>query len=66
MRTAAAVVVTAGLAVPAAGCGGSPKSQVAQLGSSRGHLDIGPGTGIDVNSPRFQAAYQACKSMLSP
>ena len=33
---------------------------------SRGHLDIGPGTGVDVNSPAFQAAYQACKSKLSP
>lgn len=33
---------------------------------SRGHLDIGPGTGVDVNSPRFEAAYQACKSRLSP
>jgi hypothetical protein len=33
---------------------------------ARGHLDIGPGTGVDVNSPRFQAAYQACKSKLSP
>lgn len=33
---------------------------------SRGHLDIGPGTGVDVNSPTFEAAYQACKSRLSP
>lgn len=33
---------------------------------SRGHLDIGPGTGVDVNSPKFEAAYQACKSKLSP
>jgi hypothetical protein len=33
---------------------------------SRGHLDIGPGTGVDVNSPKFQAAYQACKSKLAP
>jgi hypothetical protein len=33
---------------------------------SRGHLDIGPGTGVDVNSPRFEAAYQVCKSRLSP
>ncbi len=33
---------------------------------SRGHLDIGPGSGVDVNSPRFAAAYQACKSDLSP
>jgi hypothetical protein len=33
---------------------------------SRGHLDIGPGTGVDVNSPKFQAAYLACKSKLSP
>jgi hypothetical protein len=33
---------------------------------SRGHLDIGPGSGVDVNSPRFQAAYLACKSRLSP
>jgi hypothetical protein len=33
---------------------------------SRGHLDIGPGTGVDVNSPGFQAAYDTCKSKLSP
>jgi hypothetical protein len=33
---------------------------------SRGHLDIGPGTDVDVNSPRFQAAFQVCKSTLSP
>ncbi len=33
---------------------------------SRGHLDIGPGTGVDVNSPRFQAAFQNCKSDLLP
>jgi len=33
---------------------------------SRGHLDIGPGTDVDVNSPRLQAAYQVCKSKLSP
>jgi hypothetical protein len=33
---------------------------------SRGHLDIGPGSGIDVTSPRFEAAYRVCKSDLSP
>jgi hypothetical protein len=33
---------------------------------SRGHLDIGPGTDVDVNGPQFKAAYQACKSKLSP
>jgi hypothetical protein len=33
---------------------------------SRGHLDIGPGTDVDVNSPKFQAAYRVCKSKLSP
>jgi hypothetical protein len=33
---------------------------------SRGHLDIGPGTDVDVNSPKFQSAFQACKSDLSP
>jgi hypothetical protein len=33
---------------------------------SRGRLDIGPGTDVDVNSPRFQTAFQACKSDLSP
>jgi hypothetical protein len=33
---------------------------------SRGHLDIGPGSGVDVNSPTFEAAYQMCKSDLSP
>ena len=32
----------------------------------RGHLDIGPGSDVDVNSPRFQAAYQVCKSKLAP
>jgi len=32
----------------------------------RGHLDIGPGSGVDVNSPRFEAAYQVCKKDLSP
>ena len=31
---------------------------------SRGHLDIGPDTGVDVSSPQF--AYQACKTKLSP
>jgi hypothetical protein len=33
---------------------------------SRGHLDIGPGTDVAVNSPRFAAAFQICKSQLSP
>jgi hypothetical protein len=33
---------------------------------SHGRLDIGPGTDVDVNSPQFQAAYQVCKSRLSP
>ena len=33
---------------------------------SRGRLDIGPGTDVRVNSPTFQAAFQVCKSMLSP
>jgi hypothetical protein len=33
---------------------------------SRGHLDIGPGSGVGVNSPTFEAAYQMCKSDLSP
>ena len=32
----------------------------------RGHLDIGPGTGVDVNSPEFQAAFGVCRSKLSP
>ena len=34
--------------------------------NSRGHLNIGPGSDVDVNSPKFQAAFQACKSKLSP
>jgi hypothetical protein len=34
--------------------------------NSRGHLDIGPGTGVDVNSPKFQIAFRACKSKLLP
>jgi hypothetical protein len=33
---------------------------------SRGHLDIGPGTGVDVDGPQFQAAFQKCKSDLAP
>lgn len=33
---------------------------------ARGHLDIGPGSAVDVNSPGFQAAYRACKSDLHP
>jgi hypothetical protein len=33
---------------------------------SREHLDIGPGTDVPVNSVRFQAAFQVCKSRLSP
>jgi hypothetical protein len=33
---------------------------------SRGHLDIGPGTDVAVNSPGFQSAFQVCKSELSP
>jgi hypothetical protein len=33
---------------------------------SMGRLDIGPGTDVDVNSPQFQTAFQACKSNLSP
>jgi hypothetical protein len=33
---------------------------------SRGHLNIGPGSDVNVDSPQFQAAYQRCKSKLSP
>jgi len=33
---------------------------------ARGHLDIGPGTTVDVNSPAFGTAYRACKSDLHP
>jgi hypothetical protein len=33
---------------------------------SRGHLDIGPGTPVAVNSPAFKAAFAVCKSRLSP
>lgn len=33
---------------------------------SRGHLDIGPGTDVDIDSPAFQAAFAVCKSKLSP
>lgn len=32
---------------------------------SRGHLDVGPGTDVPVNTPQFQRAFQACKSKLS-
>jgi hypothetical protein len=31
---------------------------------SRGHLNIGPGTDVDVNTPQFQAAFQACQHVL--
>ena len=31
-----------------------------------GRLAIGPGTDIDVNGTRFQAAYRVCKAKLSP
>jgi hypothetical protein len=36
--------------------------------SSNGDLSLnaGPGTGIDPNSPRYQAADQACKSLMPP
>jgi hypothetical protein len=27
---------------------------------SRGHVNVGPGTGVDVNTPQFQAAYRVC------
>ena len=33
---------------------------------NHGRLHIGPGTDVNVNSPKFRAAYQACKSKLSP
>jgi hypothetical protein len=33
---------------------------------SRGHLNIGPGSGVPVNNPRFQSAFHVCKSELSP
>jgi hypothetical protein len=33
---------------------------------SRGHLDIGPGTDVAVDSARFAAAFRICKSELSP
>lgn len=33
---------------------------------ARGHLDIGPGSAVDVKSQAFQAAYGACKSDLHP
>jgi hypothetical protein len=32
---------------------------------SRGHLDIGPGTDVPVNTPQFQRAFQVCKSDLT-
>jgi len=32
----------------------------------RGHLHIGPGTPVAIDSPRFQAAYLACKKDLAP
>jgi hypothetical protein len=27
---------------------------------SRGHVNVGPGTDVDVNTPQFQAAYRVC------
>lgn len=32
---------------------------------SRGHLDVGPGTDVPVNTPQFQSAFQVCKRSLS-
>jgi hypothetical protein len=32
---------------------------------SRGHLDVGPGTDVPVNTPQFQRAFGACKHTLS-
>jgi hypothetical protein len=32
---------------------------------SRGHLDIGPGTDVPVNTPQFQRAFESCKHTLS-
>jgi hypothetical protein len=32
---------------------------------SRGHLDIGPGSPVHVNTPQFQAAFHACQHNLS-
>jgi hypothetical protein len=32
---------------------------------SRGHLDVGPGTDVPVNTPQFQRAFGACKQTLS-
>jgi hypothetical protein len=43
-RTAAAIVATAGLAVLAVGCGGSPNSHVAQLGTSATQSNSSSGT----------------------
>jgi hypothetical protein len=33
---------------------------------SRGHLNIGPGTDVPVNTPQFQAAYRVCVPRQSP
>jgi hypothetical protein len=32
---------------------------------TRGHLDVGAGTDVPVNTPQFQRAFQACKHTLS-
>jgi hypothetical protein len=32
---------------------------------SRGHLDVGPGSPVSVNTPQFQAAFHACQHDLS-
>jgi hypothetical protein len=33
---------------------------------SHGRLAIGPGTGVEIDSPKFAAAFKACKSDLAP
>jgi hypothetical protein len=32
---------------------------------SRGHLDVGSGSDVPVNTPQFQRAFQVCKRSLS-
>ncbi len=51
-RTAAAVIATAGAALLAAGCGGSPANRVAQLGSTSTATESGsPSTAASAQTP---------------
>jgi hypothetical protein len=42
-----------------------PRSQQLPRPRQSGHLDIGPGTDVPVNTPQFQGAFESCKQTLS-